>query len=349
MAWLAGAAYRALLTVDGTVPSLSGSVTLPAAAALLAGLKAYCGASGEKLRFTSSDGETLIPYGIEDWSAAAPIVHFRDTFGTGDTYIYAYALSSGSDAQNKAAVAQDFNLYLPLGDSGPTAYDWTGSYNASSIGTPAFSETGKIAGAVRFDGSNEALNAGAVPAKSNNMTVMCWAKPNALSLSYPRLVDRGSTTTAYFLGLGGSLGAAKGQVSAGFGTVNSYKNTNAEYAAAGTWMHVAVTTSDGATPVIYTDGVLRASTAIGAWTSSDVANLYIGNRYLSSAYDRDFDGWLDQVCVASSTFTVDQIAFCAKAYPGSTMFSWGSVEAAPSAGSPWYYNLQQTILTGNAL
>ena len=159
MAWLTGWSNRAPLTIDGTVPALSGSVTNGiACVAVPAAIKALCQAAGQDVRFTSNDGTTLLDYGIEDWIAAAPVCHVRvPTVATGTTIIYAYGGNAGaSDTQNKAGVATDYAGYWPLGDAGPTtAYDWTANANhGTQTGGVTFGATGVTDGACSFSGAN---------------------------------------------------------------------------------------------------------------------------------------------------------------------------------------------------
>jgi len=180
---LSGWSHYAELTVDGTVPALSGSITGIAKVAIPAALKAVCQANGEDLRVTD-DADNLLDYGIEDWSAAAPIVHFRRTdWATGNTVCRAYGGNGGaSDAQNKANVSQDFELYLPLGDAGPTtAVDWTSNgNNGTQSGGVTFGATGKVGKGCSCAGDDDYLQGSStLVLGTQDFSVLLWLKTTA--------------------------------------------------------------------------------------------------------------------------------------------------------------------------
>jgi len=331
MAWLTGWGARAKLTVDGTVPGLSGSVTMPCCVSIPASLKSLCQANGEDLRITSSDGETLLDYGIEDWSAAEPVVHFRHTFNTGDTEVYAYGGNAlASDDQDKVGVAQDCVGYWPLGDAGPTyAYDWTGTNTGSQSGGVTFGQMGRQADACGFDGDNDFLDLGTIgignPLMLNgsDLTVSVFIKPVLTGDSYQRIVDKsdgGAGQNGYAIITNGSL--------SGFETT-AYANGNAVVRTStlptvNVWNHLAWThTNNAATDLLWFEG-----SSIGGSQSAQIipnaeTNMRIGSWNHSTG--REYKGDLDGLIIFPRVCSADEIKFLAKAYPASAMLEWGAL------------------------
>ena len=348
MAWLTGWSNRVQCTIDGTVPGLGASVTNGIAlVGVPAALKAVCQAAGQDLRFTAADGTTLLDYGIEDWSAAAPVCHVRvPTVATGNTIVYAYGGNAGaSDAQNKSGVATDFAGYWPLGDAGPTyAYDWTANANTGEkVGTLTWGATGKVDGGIsganagRLDlGDKDSLNS---PATTHKLSLAAWVNP----------ID----TTGYRSILAGGLGDASSArvpydsyVEPGTNQLRfQHKDATGWYAVlsagvfgVGVLTHFAVTFDDAAHEArIYWNGVPEApQTLLGMITRSLNGNPAYQEQSIGGdpANGSRFNGVLDMLSLTDTIRSADQLAYAAKSYPGSSMFAFGALE---SVGGAWWH------------
>ncbi len=335
MGWLTGWSRRAKCTIDGTVPGLTGAVSNGIAiVAVPAALKAVCQAAGQDLRFTGSDGTTLLAYGIEDWSVAAPICHVLvPTVATGNTIIYAYGGNAGAvDAQNKAGVATNYAGYWPLGDAGPAnANDWTANGNhGTQSGGVTFGQAGKCDGACLLaSGSSQYFSiASANSLKlAGSITLLAWL--NLVSYSedgsdyYIRgVLEKAFSVEGYFMRVGNGTFAGRNVVRGGF-YIGGFKEVSGGTVPLGAWTHLAAV-YNGAQRVIYVNGAAGTPIATsGAVTTGD-AVLHFGTDY---GVDRFMDGYLDGMGVAGVGFSSDYIAFVAKSFPGSAMFTWGALEA----------------------
>jgi len=347
-----GWSHRVKLTIDGTVAGISDSVDAPCMVAIPSALKAVCQANGEDLRITASNGETLLDYAIEDWSADNPIVHFRHTFGTGDTVVYAYGGNAeASDAQDKAAVAGgDCKLYLPLGDAGPTtAYDWSGNDNdGTADGDPTFAASAKIGKGVDFDGDDCLVLPNYVAHSQNNsLSISAWIKTGQSS---PKAVVVGGNRYSYVQPFGGILvneTSKKASFSLGYAGGAYRLATGGPDIDDDQWHHLAgYCNSDGY--AIYVDGSLgQAKSDYGTDDLDyDSENWRIACLKKGADHIDYFTGLIDQVIVRQATWTADEIAFAANAYPGSPMFSWGAVEIAGAVTGPYHVPLRHVHVAG---
>jgi len=342
---LSGWSHRIKLTIDGTVPGLSGSIIGICKVGIPAALKAVCQSNGEDLRITSSDEETLLDYGIEKWSATNPVVHFRHTLiGVGDTEVYAYGGNIGaSDNQNKPNVAQDDVGYWTLGDAGPDyAYDWTVYGNtAERCGGVTFGQTGKIGDACLFNGSDGKLDIGKTPSQDTpgDITLLAWCKSHA-SGSFV-LGDMSGQKTIYTFPLFIINNTVHSNLTFHFNFVDGGGwLTDGPFGLVieGVWQHFACWRNTSAlTSRAYIDGAAgnlsdysgaSNPTVITQAASNDLA---IG--YLMGMYG---NGEVDNIRVLTEVLSENEIIFDAYSYPSSSMFSWGELEEVPSASvSNW--------------
>jgi hypothetical protein len=152
------------------------------------------GSSGQGIRFTS-DGTTLLDYEIEKYTGDAnsgtlvawveiPALDYDDT-----SYIYIHYGQTGSpDLQDGPGTWDDYRGVWHLNDS-DVASDTTieESTTNNSDGTAQNMEddddvTGKIDGALDFDGSNDRVRIGKAMfnATTNAFTISVWVKPDVL-------------------------------------------------------------------------------------------------------------------------------------------------------------------------
>jgi len=168
--------------------------------------------------------------------------------------------------------------------SGTTATDSAGSNNGTIRGGAAWT-TGRIGGALRFDGSNDDVAFAPVSALAgNSVTVSCWVRLSGLTGVWnPILTQSNAGGDGYYLyiyedkptfsliGGGGAVQAA--------GPENILWNE---------WYQLAGT-NDGSSIRIYVDGVLKGSgSSVGRTGVSS-------NAYVASASGAYYSGLLDDV------------------------------------------------------
>lgn len=324
MGWLAGWSHRIALTIDGTVPGLAGSLSArDVAVAIPAALKAVCQANGEDLRITQSDGETTCAYGIEDWTAAEPVVHFAaNSIGTGDTVFYAYGGNAGAgDAQDKANVT-DANCagFWPLGDAASPAVDWKNGYNATQSGGVTFGATGKIGTCCSFDGGDLLSTGTALSAfmSANTGTVEMWLKPTGApsDKGWVYLLPNSVSDVNLYTGI------MRGKYGGGADSLWAYGWDSTERrvqmtVALDAWQHVGWV-HHHPTLYGYRNGVEEGNT--GCTT--------IGSIGAAVRFGKSFVGAIDHIVMSSVARSADWLKFSASSFPGSGMFSWGSLESA---------------------
>jgi hypothetical protein len=184
----AGWLYRKAITIDHTnVDAALTNFPLLVRVSQDTDLGAEAQSDGEDIRFTSNDGETILPYERESYSVSSGSgsgnfwVKVPTISNTADTTIYLYygnsAAADGQDAVN--VWDSNFKGVWHLAETGtnPTAYDSTSNNNDSATQTWTPTTNGKISGAGSFNGSSNAINItsndGLNPAV---ITVTAWAQ-----------------------------------------------------------------------------------------------------------------------------------------------------------------------------
>ena len=199
--------------------------------------------------------------------------------------------------------------------SGTTAYDSSGNGRHGTLsGNPQW-VTGKIGGALEFDGQgDDRVSLGSFEVTGNAITIACWFKADNLDTpgNDPRMVSKaiggandqhwfmvsssrqsGIKVLRFRLKTDGTTGEIKADTTTGTIELNE-------------WIHVA-TTWNGVTMRIYKDGVEVGSLAKGGTLSTNpAANVAIGNQPIG-AEDRPFDGIIDDVRIYNYARTPSQI------------------------------------------
>lgn len=322
---LAGWSHRALLTIDGTVPGLSGAVTNAIAiVAVPAGIKAVCQAAGQDVRFTANDGTTLLTYGIEDWSVAEPVVHVLiPSAAATSTSVYCYGGNAGaSDAQSKSGVV-DANtiMYLPLGDAASPAVDWTSNANnGTQTGSPTFGATGKAGNGVTFaSGKYLTLPGTSFPTGTAARSTACWFKFSS-NVNPSSMFSYGAQSS--------SQGWLHGYYNGTQLTLDGYGSGYAKFNWTwdSDWHHLVITYPAGggfSTVNMYLDGVAKSLTTSG--TPNTGSTFFHVSRI--GTLDIPCPGTLDNIVVTNDVLSADEVKFMAKSFPGSSMFTWGAAGA----------------------
>jgi hypothetical protein len=192
--------------------------------------------------------------------------------------------------------------------------DWSGNGNngiCSGSGCPT-PTSGKIAGALYFDGIDDYINAGNGTSLNitGSITIEAWIRPSKLATSYIAKKASQSSTDGYELSLS-STGKAFFRVnqktssnSYRVDTIDSYPITNT------TWVHL-VGIYNGSHLQIYLNGTLQNSVLGPSNILSNTDNLEIGGPD-GSAY---FKGGIDEVRIWNRALTPQEIEASYKAVP----------------------------------
>lgn len=242
--------------------------------------------NGQDVRFTDSDGTTLLPYEIERWDQAGREawvwvkVPQIDAGSTSDK-IYLYSdnrtAPAGEDREN--VWNSDFHMVHHLNETSGTHYDSTSFHNngtwvaATTPGSPATQDAlGKIAGADRFWGYQNYPNPGGdlnrvdVPGNASlhgnpSITLEVWYKQEETQSWENHLVRTGGEWMLNTAG-GSNTSIRFGRAGSGWGSPSVIYSSNAPEL--NQW-HYAVGTAewDGTNTIlnIYIDGQLRGTTA----------------------------------------------------------------------------------------
>jgi hypothetical protein len=166
---------------------------------------AHAKSAGADIRFTDSDGSTLLKYEIEKWTdntegdiwVKVPQV---DNSATDYIYIY-YGNSGASDAQDIANVwNSDYVTVQHMADTTTSTITDSTSYNndGTKIGAnaPAVTTSGKIGNAQNFDGSNDAINIGTDSSLDlgETFTVEAYVKPLTGLKTYAGVIGKTNST-----------------------------------------------------------------------------------------------------------------------------------------------------------
>mgnify|MGYP001026169937 CR=1 FL=1 len=191
--WLSGWSYRRQLTMNSALID-EDLTSFPVLVKLDSSFFDFSKAkdNGEDIRFTSSDGTTLLKYEIERWNKTAGKaevwVKMPSVSSTSDTsfYIY-YGNPAAVDAQEPTNV-WDSNLMMVqhLNETSGTHCDSTSNNNdGSPQGGVTQDALGKIDGADGFDGSNDYVDCGndvTLRGGPSGITIEAWIYPHSGSL-----------------------------------------------------------------------------------------------------------------------------------------------------------------------
>jgi len=300
--WLDGWKYRRQLTINSSLVDES-LTNFPVLVVLDASFFDFTKAkdNGEDIRFTSSDGTTLLAYEIERWNKTAgkaeiwvKIPSVSDISDT-DFFIY-YGNPSVSDAQDPRNVwDENYVLVYHLKEPSGTVYDSTfNGNNGSPYGNLNQNAVGKIDGADDFDNTDDYIN---VPHSSSLnygdvVTFELWLNPRAST--FKGGIDKG-TGTCYILGDGtGKIRLGK----SGTGTLllsTSAIPTNK-------WLYVAAVKNGTATNgmKIYINGNLDNQGTTTTICSNNTSPLYIGKR---PAYSEFLNSIADEIRISNTPRT----------------------------------------------
>jgi hypothetical protein len=207
--------------------------------------------------------------------------------------------------------------------SGTTATDSSGSGNTGTLTNMAGSEwtTGKVGGALDFDGTNDYVNLGSVASSDplalagSAFTFAAWINPTLTGDSHQRIVDKSTNQSGadgYVLRVGTS-GSDYGKFGLSVNW-NVYSTVSAEVVP-DTWSHVAAT-GDGVNYKLYVNGAeVSGELVLGSsypLPPSSTVNMRIGNW---TNDNRNFNGSIDDLRIYDSALSAGEVAALAGSAP----------------------------------
>lgn len=262
--------------------------------------------SGQDIRFTDSDGTTLLKYEIEKWDETGSSyvwVKVPSIDTTGNDYIYMYyGHSDVADGQDAANVwDSNYVVVQHLSEtSGVTTYDSTSNNNDGtkvSATAPNPTTSGQIDGAQDFDGSDDNINLGSGSSLeiASNLTMEAWIKTTDTGNNRQIICKNPiGITYSYLL----SLTALKPQVYLG-GINNAGWHSSSNAIQSGEWSRITAT-YDGSRVKIYINNSLdnTISDLSGSINTNSTSTVWLG---LRDDYPTNYqlNGDLDEVRISN--------------------------------------------------
>jgi len=309
-------------------------------------------ADGYDIRFTSSDGSTLLDYDREkhDVSAGALTavywVKVPSVAADGTTYIYIYYRSTDTaDGTDAAGVWDEYEAVYHLGNGTTlSGTDATGNGRTLTVNN-ATANSGKVYGGSEHDGTNDYLyGSDVMDLGINDLTLSCWARWDSSPESYTGLMGKGylhSNGYGYGLSCTSSTQKFGVQLRAGSTAYSSPSNSTTRDS---TWYYVVGTFDRDGYLTLYVNGVAQSSpisiSSLASTSLNDSFTFAIGSRSSGDGtYLYDLDGGLDEcrvVFVARSAAWVKFEFYNQNETDGE--LTWDSQETAGSGGnSQWYF------------
>jgi len=274
--------------------------------------------AGQDLRFTDSDGTTLLAHEIEKWDEAGTSyvwvkVPQIDGSSTTDHIWMYYGNPAAPDGQNPTAVwSNGFVGVWHLSEaSNSTRLDSTSNNNDVADTNTVAATTGKIADAANFvAASSEVLKITDAAQTdldvSTQITLEAWAKPANTSATRVFHAKAGNGTLpngyAYELRQSGdrfTFILSFDGLSANRKILNGISGS----VSAGNWYY-AVATFDGSTLRLYRDGPLETSLAASGTIFNSTSDFNIGARNSNTQF---FDGAVDEARISTVARSADWI------------------------------------------
>ena len=241
---------------------------------------------------------------------------------------------------------------LPAIAGGVTWYDLSGQGNHGTLTNgPTWSSGRDGTGAVRFDMVNDYVDLGnplTLKFGTGDFSISVWFHASSVS-TYQALIGKdvdGQRDWTFW------VGASANKI--GFSGFTPVKNIiSANTITANQWYHGVVTRQSG-TATLYIDCEQNGSLAI-TQDFSGTNNLNIGRREYPG-FEQYFNGLIDDVSIYNRALSASEISaqYEDRVTGKYDMFryvnrnAFWSVAGSGFTGSPWYHNLQQSIISGAA-
>ncbi len=252
--------------------------------------------------FTSTGGTVFVRL-----AGAGGLTHTGGTLSLYGNNTYAGATVVSSGTLRLAGIPAGTQAYYTFDNAANVGQDFSGNGNTlvTASGAPAYTNSGKFAGALYLDGNSTLTPASGqfptgIPTNNSPYTVAAWIKP-----------DTGCSLTGGWVGWGNRansqannfrLGGANNNVWAYWwnndfgGAMSSGNFFDGPY-------HSVVATWDGATEIIFIDGASVAQRTPATLPAVGAANFVVGK----TINDANFKGWLDGLLIANRALSPAEI------------------------------------------
>jgi len=264
---------------------------------------------GFDIRFTASDGTTLLKYERESWAGGASsnvTANFwvKSDLATAGTTIYCYWRSTDTaDGADPANVwDSNYKAVWHMSEASGTVYDSTANANnLASAGSPTYGDTGKIGKAMTFNGSSQYLEKTSAVLTAPPFTMSAWVyqHTNAAYNSNQRFVTLGSSTagTAFSLHSENAAGVLK-TMTQHHDNVNLGGSAKTTAVTLNTWQYITGTWTANNSRSVFLNSASKV-------TNTDAMNALTQNRtnigvlVFAGSYYHYFDGSIDEARISN--------------------------------------------------
>ena len=264
---------------------------------------------GHDLLFTSSDGITKLDHEIEQYDAdnqqLNAWVKVPKLLVTEDTVLYAYYGNPTSEDQQKPTNVWGGYMSVwhlnedPVGQIKDVSSQQNYLASTGAMNQNDSSREGKIAQALKCDGTNDALLGSLNSPVTGDLTMSAWFKTTATHSSAGRLLDLARSSTSGGFQITMNNGATQGKIDTdnSGGTSGSFSPPMAVASNDGEW-HFVTGRRTGTTYELFVDGRRIGSTG---GTLQTYSYMYICD--ISESADRFFNGIIDQITIIPTVRT----------------------------------------------
>ncbi len=306
--WLSGYEYRKEITIDHT--KIGSDLSNFPLAVILSDTTNIM--DGNDVKFTLSDGETLLSYEKEKYAVNDAVYWVNIptvSSGTDTTFYLYYGKTGDTDESTTAVWDSNYKMVQHLEETSGTDYDSTSNANnGTPYGGVTQNATGQIDGGDYFDGSNDYLDFGNdadFNFSAGSFSIDFWFKTNTTA-TYSAILQKYSTTQyGYLVEFYGGNGYIELETHGGSG---NYRIRGATKTGLndGNWHYFAAITKIGSCPEIYIDGINYSGGYVSSGTVSTLSNT--ANFLISKSSTNYFKGTLDEVRISNTARSEDWIA-----------------------------------------
>jgi hypothetical protein len=329
--------YRKSITIDftkvgATVTNFPVLINLASDPNLAAGALA----TGNDILFTSSNGTTKLNHEIEKYTGATGLlvawVQVPSVSSVSNTVIYMYYGNAAAANQQSVTATWDANykavwhLKESVGGVGAIKDSTANAKNATDTNGVVLGAAGQMGNAFTFDGANDYVSVGANALGSlPSYTVSAWLKTSSGSGTIlSEYSGAGCADFEWYLS-----NAGKPALHDGASKTTQSTTTNV---ASNTWRYV-VGTNNGATSIIYIDGVQNVTGSNVEWLNAcSTTDVRIGNTVNGGL--TGFAATLDEIRVSNSVRSAGWISteYNNQKNPG-TFYALSAQMTVPSAAT----------------
>lgn len=343
MAWIVdGLSYttRKKLTIDETKIDTANLTNFPVLVKLTDDAQIGVGANadGFDIRFTSSDGITLLKYERESWAVAAgvcnacfwvkiPTVKYD---ANTEFYIYYRTTDTADGADPTNVWDTNFKAVYHLKDiTTSTVADSTGvNLGTKGAANLPLEVNAKIGKGQRWDGANREITvADSVSLRPAALTLEMWIKPTGTHADYGGMLEKywgGSPTWASYIFRWHDEAGGDHRLYFDVGKTGGYSSVKSTTTAFNDVWSYVVGTYDGTNIKLYINGAWEATTVEALTIIYTDGTLNFGKR--GGGADQDYEGDMDEVRISNLVRSDGWIK--ASYHSGNnTLLTYGSEEA----------------------